>query len=621
MDLSVVVCGKDFHRELPLTVYSLSRSFQRGIEDLHYEIVVLDHGSQPPFDPAVLGTLADNVRIERVDPAPVSPAPALNATIRKTSGEFLCVIVDGARMVTPGLLSKAMDAFRQDKNALVGSLSFNLGPYPQSVSQRYGYNQAIEDVLLDQSGWEEDGYRLFDILCLDFTSEVGWFGSISETNSIFVSRAFWDALGGFDERFVSPGAGCANWDFWKRALDAVSHNPWIVMGEGTVHQFHGGVSTGGNGDSLKVMYDEYERIKGVPLSVSAYEPRLCGELDPYLEWRFSRQQTLLRDVLSLSPDRLAAQSGRLAEQEAGLANALKLATSAVQLAPESASYHHRLGVIQEKAGTLEQAEASLKQAVSLDTAFWKSYLALSRVYERQERLDESIAAMRAGVEFGPVDVNQHLRLARLLQRNDELDAAVSAYCETLRLDPGLIEAQNPLISLLSKLGRDEEAAIVAKEAAVTRPDDIGAWRRAGNLLRRVDRIEEAVEAFRRVVSIEAPTGDDHLTLSKLLVTIDCLDEAVDHAGQAADGGASDAQLHKKLGYMLARADRLEEAEASHRKAIEAQPDLATAHFALSLVLGRQSRVEEASAAVEHAIMLDPDDERFRRHQTRLAARS
>ena len=73
--------------------------------------------------------------------------------------------------------------------------------------------------------------------------------------------------------------------------------------------------------------------------------------------------------------------------------------------------------------------------------------------------------------------------------------------------------------------------------------------------------------------------------------------------------------------MLARADRLEEAEASHRKAIEAQPDLATAHFALSLVLGRQSRVEEASAAVEHAIMLDPDDERFRRHQTRLAARS
>jgi len=57
-ELSIVVAAYDMARELPRTVRSLSRPYQRGIEDLAYEIVVVDNGSPSPVDSAAIEAIA-----------------------------------------------------------------------------------------------------------------------------------------------------------------------------------------------------------------------------------------------------------------------------------------------------------------------------------------------------------------------------------------------------------------------------------------------------------------------------------------------------------------------------------------------------------------------------------
>ena len=102
--VSVVVVVYNIPREAPRTLYSLSAEYQRDIAADDYEVIVVDNGSNPPFDAAVLEGLAGNFRLIRLDPAPPSPAHAINVGLAAARGDVIGVLIDGARMVTPGLL-------------------------------------------------------------------------------------------------------------------------------------------------------------------------------------------------------------------------------------------------------------------------------------------------------------------------------------------------------------------------------------------------------------------------------------------------------------------------------------------------------------------------------------
>lgn len=199
---------------------------------------------------------------------------------------MLGLLIDGARMVSPGLLRSALDACAIDPTKVVGTLAFHLGPDAQMRSVNAGYNQKVEDELLASIPWREDGYRLFDIAVLAGSSRQGWFGNIAESNAVFFSRKVWERLGGLDERFAAPGGGYANLDFWKRAVSASSNQPWMILGEGTFHQIHGGAATNGSGDDRQRMHDEYEDISGERFKVPIYRPRFIGVLEKNLARRF-----------------------------------------------------------------------------------------------------------------------------------------------------------------------------------------------------------------------------------------------------------------------------------------------------------------------------------------------
>jgi hypothetical protein len=265
-EVSVVVVVHNMAREAPRTLRSLSASYQKHIEAEDYEVIVVDNGSVPPLDLEVLNGLAGNFRIIRMDPSHPSPVRAVNRGLAEARGSIIGVMIDGARMVTPGLLHFARHGSRLYDRAVVAALTWHLGFDMQGWAIQAGYDKDREDKLLAAIEWPTNGYRLFEIATLAGSSTDGWFRPISESNALFLRRETWDALGGLDERFDSPGGGLVNLDTWSRAIELPGAEQVILLGEGTFHQLHGGIATNAPPQSLSGCLEEwaaqYQALRG-----------------------------------------------------------------------------------------------------------------------------------------------------------------------------------------------------------------------------------------------------------------------------------------------------------------------------------------------------------------------
>jgi hypothetical protein len=265
--LSVVVVAFNMERELPRTLYSLSRLYQRDVEALTYEVIVVDNGSTvPPTDASIAG-LAGDYRVLRMPDPNESPARAANFGASQCRGRYICVILDGARVVTPGTISGGMRALSLDDRAAVVTLSWHLGPDHQSKSVPGGYDAEQEDTLLADVSWTSDGYRLFEIASLAQCNPEGWFGPLNESCCTFMRRQLYSELGGFDEAFDAPGGGLVNLDFFCRLCELPKVLLVALLGEGTFHQVHGGIATNTPDPPFSDWADQYESLRG-----RAYEP-------------------------------------------------------------------------------------------------------------------------------------------------------------------------------------------------------------------------------------------------------------------------------------------------------------------------------------------------------------
>jgi hypothetical protein len=280
--LSVVVNFFNNRREARNTLYSLSARYQRGADDLDYEVIALDNGSSEPLrEEEVLGH-GGNFRHRFIRDAAVSPAAAINAACREAAGDRLMVIIDGAHILSPGvfdLAGRALDAF---PSAFVATVPFHLGPKHQYDSVLEGYNQQVEDGVLESLKWRENGYRLFSATAAFADASEGWFGSLYESGCFALRKSDYLALGGFDERFQSPGGGLVNLDLFRRALGVDALQYVVLLGEGTFHQFHGGVTTNAPRDHQPWagFEREYARIRGERYRRIPRRPLLLGAIPP-----------------------------------------------------------------------------------------------------------------------------------------------------------------------------------------------------------------------------------------------------------------------------------------------------------------------------------------------------
>lgn len=266
--LSVVLVAYRMERELPRTLRSLSAEYQEGVSADEYEVVVVDNGSPTPVDTRMIRSFGPNFRGCRIDEASPSPARAVNLGVRESQGNLVGAFIDGARLVTPGILENALAAFSMHPDPTVATLGWHLGPAPQQESMQGGYDQEEEDGLLARIKWPCDGYRLFEISTISPSSSGGYTQPISESNTIFLRRSAYEQLGGLDEAFDEPGGGFVNLDFYRRACERTATPLVILRGEGNFHQIHGGASTNVSWqENTRLAADwaaHYENLRGRP---------------------------------------------------------------------------------------------------------------------------------------------------------------------------------------------------------------------------------------------------------------------------------------------------------------------------------------------------------------------
>ena len=274
--VSIIVICYNMNRELPRTLLSLSVPFQKGITRDEFEVILIDNGSKVPPTASDFSHLDIDLRVVSMDNPTKSPVPAINFGLKQVSGEIIGVYIDGARIASPRLIASARDAITYNQRAFVGSRGRYLGNKFQRVAIVEGYNQQVEDEMLAQSGWESDGYKLFDISVFDESSGPTWFDPVAESNSLFMWRSLWNELGGYAEGFVTPGGGLVNLDTWKRACELPETVPTLLLGEATFHQVHGGVATNGSLDKVQEFYTEYFSIYGEEFDVPMPDIRFVG---------------------------------------------------------------------------------------------------------------------------------------------------------------------------------------------------------------------------------------------------------------------------------------------------------------------------------------------------------
>ena len=93
-------------------------------------------------------------------------------------------------------------------------------------------------------------------------------------------------------RFDQIGGGLVNLDFYKRACELPGVGHVVLLGEGTFHQFHGGVTTGGverraRAALLEDFQKQYEQLRGSAFEPPDSTPIYLGEIPSQL-MRFVR---------------------------------------------------------------------------------------------------------------------------------------------------------------------------------------------------------------------------------------------------------------------------------------------------------------------------------------------
>jgi len=278
--LSVVVNFFNNRREAMNTLHSLTCTYQRDASDIEFEVIAIDHGSSQPLSESDVRAFGSEFNYRYVQTDAVSPAAAINAACRDARGDRLIVIIDGAHILSPGIYSLATQAFSHFASPFIATAAFHLGPKQQNVSVAEGYNQAAEDALLARCDWKKNGYRLYSIAGSFADPGMGWFGVAFESGCFAMCKHDYFALGGFDERFVSRGGGLVALDFYQRALARNDLQYVMLLGEGSFHQFHGGVASNAE-KSLhpwKEFNEEFTRIRGHTFTRTPRRPFVFGTL-------------------------------------------------------------------------------------------------------------------------------------------------------------------------------------------------------------------------------------------------------------------------------------------------------------------------------------------------------
>jgi len=284
--LSILVVVYDMRQQAMNTLHSLSAAYQSGVDESDYEVLVLENNSGSNLDPDELASLGQNFHYYLRREPGVSPAPAINEGLARCNGSHVGLLIDGARMLSPGVLSKARQALKLP-GAIVATPGYYLSEQGRSEHGSGEVEASVvlqtETSLLDKSNWREDGYRLFQQACFSNGNRHGYLDPWMECNALFCAKTLLDKVGGADERFDLSGGGALNLHLYRQLATSEGTQLVILPGEGNFHQFHGGTSTtsGEERDALvKTFKEQLDGCWPGGFKAVSRQPTLFGTIPP-----------------------------------------------------------------------------------------------------------------------------------------------------------------------------------------------------------------------------------------------------------------------------------------------------------------------------------------------------
>ena len=282
LKLSIIVIFYEMRREARRTLHSLSDSYQQGVDGECWEVVAIDNASPEPLNSKEVEEFGNNFRYYHYQTVSASPVEAINFGVSKALSDNVAICIDGARMLSPGVIRLTLECLEKFENPFVCTMGWHIGPKMQNYSMLEGYDQGVEDKLLRETNWRENGYRLFEVSSLAASAKDGFFSVINESNFCSLRKSTFLENGGFDERFNEPGGGLVNLDFYKRISESHDVQTIHLLGEGTFHQFHGGVATNVPMEDHQYhsYLEHYRSIHGTKLDPPVVEPIFYGHMPP-----------------------------------------------------------------------------------------------------------------------------------------------------------------------------------------------------------------------------------------------------------------------------------------------------------------------------------------------------
>jgi glycosyltransferase involved in cell wall biosynthesis len=299
--ISIILIAYRMSEQLERTLLTLAPEYQRGVGADEYEVVVVENSSADNLSAATVAKLPENFRYFLREETGHSPVPAINFAFSECRGASIGLIMDGARMLSPGIIRTAMDAFAITTDALVAVPGYHLGEQEQHLHETDAEALAQEKALLDSVDWRSDGYELFTIATFSGANRRGYLHPIMECNCVFASAASFRRIGHADPQFNMPGGGSINLHIYRSLGMLPGTRVFVLPGEGSFHQYHGGVTTSSYADRQAEI--ERHRVQLHSLWPGGFhslrrKPTLLGDISlqafPFLEESLRRSRNRLK---------------------------------------------------------------------------------------------------------------------------------------------------------------------------------------------------------------------------------------------------------------------------------------------------------------------------------------
>lgn len=264
--LSVIAVFFNMGREAERTLYTLTRSYQGLDGESGYEVMAIDNGSSRPLNSEFVESFGSDFHYHYVAADFPSPCATINRFVAEARYENVMVLIDGARMLSPGVARWTMMALDAFEHPFIYTIGMHLGLKPQNFLVSDGHGAAAEDQLLEEVDWRTDGYNLFKISCPGLSSKQGFFSELTESNCFTLRKLDFERIGRYQTRFRSAGGGLCNLEIFNRAHEAEWLQPVLLLGEASFHQLHGGVATNAPiaQHPWRAMAKEYAEVVGEP---------------------------------------------------------------------------------------------------------------------------------------------------------------------------------------------------------------------------------------------------------------------------------------------------------------------------------------------------------------------